>query len=70
MCTSQASDEIVVYDVALADIRRLVGTLPGVELTHLPYEGTRVRSTGSLPVAVFREALADASAPPGGSLPG
>jgi hypothetical protein len=69
MCTSRAADDVVVCDVALPDVRRLVGVLPGVELTHLPYEGTRVQSTGQVPVEAFRTALAAAIAPHGGALP-
>jgi hypothetical protein len=69
MCTSQAPRAVVVCDVALPDVRRLVGSLPGVTLTHLPYEGTRVESAGSIPVEVFRAALSEAIAPHGGSLP-
>jgi hypothetical protein len=69
MCTSHAPDEVVVCDVALADVREQVGTLPGVTLTHLPYEGTRVQSAGAVPVEVFRQAISDAIAPHGGSLP-
>ena len=69
MCTSRSSADVVVCDVALPDVRRLVGGLPGVELTHLPYEGTRVTSAGEVPVADFRAALAEAIAPHGGSLP-
>jgi hypothetical protein len=69
MCTSHAPENVVVCDVALPDIKRLVGALPGVTLTHLPYEGTRVFSSGSVPVAEFRVALAEAIAPHGGSLP-
>jgi hypothetical protein len=68
MCTSEAPEAIVVCDVALPDVRRLVGGLPGVTLTHLPYEGTRVESAGEVPVAVFRQALNDAVAPHGGAL--
>ena len=56
-------------DVALPDVRERVGALPGVTLTHLPFEGTRVESAGEVPVAVFREALRDAIAQHGGSLP-
>ena len=69
MCTSHAPENVVVCDVALADVRSLVGTLPGVTLTHLPYEGTRVESAGDVPVGQFRAALAEAIAPHGGSLP-
>ena len=69
MCTSHAPENVVVCDVALADVREQVGMLPGVTLTHLPYEGTRVESSGEVPVAVFREALNTAIAPHGGSLP-
>lgn len=69
MCTSKAPDEVIVCDVAMTDVRRLVGVLPGVELTHLPYEGTRVQSAGLVPVEVFRGALSAALAPHGGSLP-
>jgi hypothetical protein len=69
MCTSHAPENVVVCDVALADVREQVGTLPGVTLTHLPYEGTRVESAGEVPVAVFRSALNAAIAPHGGSLP-
>lgn len=68
MCTSKAPDEVVVCDVALPDVRRLVGALSGVELTHLPYEGTAVRSTGEVPVVVFRAAINEAIAPHGGAL--
>jgi HAE1 family hydrophobic/amphiphilic exporter-1 len=53
----------------LADVKQQVGTLPGVTLTHLPYEGTRVESSGEVPVSVFRAALGAAIAPHGGSLP-
>jgi hypothetical protein len=66
MCTSHAPDNVVVCDVALPDVRRLVGVLPGVTLTHLPYEGTRVEATGD--VEVFRAALNEAIAPHGGSV--
>jgi hypothetical protein len=58
-----------VCDVALPDVKERVAALPGVTLTHLPFEGTRVESAGEVPVAVFREALRDAIAPHGGSLP-
>ena len=34
MCTSHAPENVVVCDVALADVRRLAGSLPGV--TGLP----------------------------------
>jgi hypothetical protein len=69
MCTSHAADTVVVCDVALPDIKRLVGTLPGVTLTHLPYEGTRVESDGSVDVSTFRGSINEAIAPHGGSLP-
>lgn len=69
MCTDNAPDEVVVCDVALPDIRRLVGVLPGVELTHLPYEGTRVANTGDTPTATFRSAVHDAISRHGGALP-
>jgi hypothetical protein len=69
MCTSHAPDKVVVCDVALPDVRRLVGTLAGVTLTHLPYEGTRVESAGDVSVEQFRGALSRAIAPHGGSLP-
>ena len=69
MCTSHAPENVVVCDVALADVKQQVGSLPGVTLTHLPYEGTRVESTGEVPVDVFRDALRTAIAPHGGSLP-
>lgn len=68
MCTDRAPDEVVVCDVALADVRRLAGALPGVELTHLPYEGTRVANTGSTPTATFRAAVHDAISRHGGGL--
>lgn len=68
MCTSEAPERVVVCDVALPDVRRVVGALPGVTLTHLPFEGTRVESTGEVPVAVFREALNEAVAPHGGAI--
>ena len=70
MCTSEAPDSVVVCDVALPDVRRIVGSLPGVLLTHLPFEGTRVQSSGAVPVAYFRQALGEALAPHGGVLPG
>jgi hypothetical protein len=60
---------VVVCDVALPDVRRAVGSLPGVTLTHLPFEGTRVHSTGEVGIEVFRSSLNDAIAPHGGSLP-
>lgn len=69
MCTSHAPENVVVCDVALPDIKELVGTLPGVTLTHLPYEGTRVESDGSVPVEEFRGAIRTAIAPHGGNLP-
>lgn len=69
MCTSHAPENVVVCDVALGDVKELVGTLPGVTLTHLPYEGTRVESCGEVPVEVFRQAIATAIAPHGGALP-
>jgi hypothetical protein len=69
MCTSHAPENVVVCDVALPDIKELVGTLPGVTLTHLPYEGTRVTSAGEVPVEVFRSGLSEAIAPHGGNLP-
>jgi hypothetical protein len=68
MCTSEKPESVVVCDVALPDVRRLVGALPGVTLTHLPYEGTRVQSSGDVPVEQFREALSEAIAPHGGAL--
>jgi hypothetical protein len=69
MCTSHAPEKVVVCDVALPDITRIVGALPGVTLTHLPYEGTRVESAGAVPVEQFRAAINEALAPHGGSLP-
>jgi len=68
MCTSHAPENVVVCDVALPDVRELVGALPGVTLTHLPYEGTRVESDGSVPVEVFRGAVNEAIGKHGGSL--
>lgn len=69
MCTSESATSVVVCDVALADVRRIAGALPGVTLTHLPYEGTRVRSSGEVGAEVFRDAVNEAIAPHGGSLP-
>jgi hypothetical protein len=40
-----------------------------VTLTHLPYEGTRVQSTGEVTVEEFRVAVSEAIVPHGGSLP-
>ena len=68
MCTTEAPDSVVVCDVSLPDVRRLVGELPGVVLTHLPYEGTRVQNTGGTATPAFRDALSQALAPHGGSL--
>jgi hypothetical protein len=68
MCTDEAPESVVVCDVALADVRRLAGTLPGVTLTHLPYEGTRVASAGDVPVAEFRAAVHQAISAHGGGL--
>ena len=68
MCTSEAPSTVVVCDVALADVRRLAGALPGVTLTHLPYEGTRVESAGEVPVEVFRAAVHEAISAHGGGL--
>lgn len=68
MCTDRAPDEVVVCDVALADVRSLAGSLPGVVLTHLPYEGTRVANTGGTATADFRAAVARAIEPHGGAL--
>ncbi|MGZ6792789.1 MAG: hypothetical protein ACXVFV_07530 [Mycobacteriales bacterium] len=69
MCTSQAPERVVVCDVALPDVQRLAGALPGVTLTHLPYEGTRVESAGDVPVEVFRAAVNEAISAHGGALP-
>ncbi len=68
MCTVQAPERVVVCDVALSDVTRLVGALPGVTLTHLPYEGTRVESDGSVDAQTFRATLSDALAPHGGAV--
>jgi len=68
MCTAVAPTEVVVCDVALPDVRRIAGALPGVTLTHLPYEGTRVESAGYVPVEVFRAAVNEAISAHGGSL--
>jgi hypothetical protein len=68
VCTSEHPDSVVVCDVALPDVRRVVGALPGVTLTHLPFEGTRVASAGVVPVEDFRAAVRTAIAPHGGSL--
>ena len=68
MCTSHAPENVVVCDVALADVRRIAGSLPGVTLTHLPYEGTRVESAGEVPVEVFRAAVHEAISLHGGGL--
>jgi hypothetical protein len=70
MCTSHTPESVVVCDVALPDVQQLAGSLPGVTLTHLPYEGTRVESDGTTQVEVFRAAISAAIAPHGGSLPG
>jgi hypothetical protein len=69
VCTEKSAHEVVVCDVALPDVRRLLGDLPGVTLTHLPYEGTRVHSTGEVDTTTFRTTLSEAIAPHGGSLP-
>ncbi len=69
MCTREAPDSVVVCDVSLPEVRRLVGSLPGVELTHLPYEGTRVTSAGQVPVEVFQAAVREAISAHGGALP-
>jgi hypothetical protein len=66
VCTSENERSVVVCDVALPDVRRIAGALPGVTLTHLPYEGTRVESTGD--VAAFRAAVNEAIAPHGGAV--
>ena len=68
MCTENSRDEVVVCDVALSDVRALVGVLPGVVLTHLPFEGTRVANLGDTATGDFRAALTEALAPHGGSL--
>jgi hypothetical protein len=34
MCTSHAPENVVVCDVALADVKRIAGALPGVTLTQ------------------------------------
>jgi hypothetical protein len=68
MCTEESPTSVVVCDVALSDVRRVTGALPGVTLTHLPYEGTRVESSGDVTVQQFRAALSEAIAPHGGSL--
>ena len=69
MCTQKSEHEVVVCDVALPDVRRELADLPGVTLTHLPYEGTRVHSTGEVDTATFRATLSAAIAPHGGFLP-
>jgi hypothetical protein len=69
MCTSESDTSVVVCDVALPDVRRLAGALPGVTLTHLPYEGTRVESAGEVTVEAFRAAVGEAIAAHGGALP-
>ncbi len=68
MCTSHAPQNVVVCDVALPDVKELVGTLPGVTLTHLPYEGTRVESDGTIGVEDFRGAVNEAIGKHGGRL--
>ena len=68
MCTSHAPEHVTVCDVALPDVRRVAGALPGVTLTHVPYEGTRVQSSGEVPVEVFRAAVNEAIGPHGGSV--
>ena len=68
MCTSQGPGVVVVCDVALPDVRRIAGALPGVTLTHLPYEGTRVESDGTIGVKAFRGAVNEAIGKHGGSL--
>jgi len=68
VCTSHAPENVVVCDVAVADVREIVAALPGVTLTHLPFEGTRVESDGSVPVEVFRGAVNEAIGKHGGSL--
>ena len=68
MCTSKGPEEVVVCDVALPDVRRIAGSLPGVTLTHLPYEGTRVESAGEVPVEAFRAAVHEAISLHGGGL--
>ncbi|MDP3711331.1 MAG: hypothetical protein Q8R60_02450 [Mycobacteriales bacterium] len=69
MCTDRAPDEVVVCDVALPDVRALAGTLPGVVLTHLPHEGTRVENLGGTDTAAFRAAVQTAISRHGGALP-
>ena len=69
MCTQESLDSVVVCDMSLDDVRRLAGVLPGVTLTHLPYEGTRVASAGEVDVDVFRAAVHEAISAHGGALP-
>jgi hypothetical protein len=69
MCTAESASSVVVCDVALPDVRRKLGEMPGVTLTHLPFEGTRVHSSGEVDTKTFRKKLSDAIAPHGGSLP-
>lgn len=65
MCTEHGPADVVVCDVALADVRTALAGLD-VSFEHLPYEGTRV--VGPADPAVFRARLDAALRPHGGGL--
>ena len=68
MCTERSPDEVVVCDVAIADVRAALAPVPGVRVTHLPYEGNLVVNAQAEQREAFRTRLAAALAPHGGSL--
>jgi hypothetical protein len=68
MCSVKGPREVVVCDVALADVRRVVAHLEGVTLTHLPYEGTLVQASVEVPPEEFRATLNAALGPHGGAV--
>lgn len=70
MCTERSPDEIVVCDVAIADVRGRLADLVGVSFVHLPYEGTLVANAAGADTIEFRRRLNDAIVGHGGGLSG
>jgi hypothetical protein len=58
----------MICDVAIADVRAALTPLAHIEISHVPFQGTRVVNHDPVQVREFRARIGAAIAPHGGSL--
>lgn len=68
MCTEHDENAITVCDVAIADVRRALEPLVNLEISIVPFQGTRVVNLDPIQVREFRARVAAAIGPHGGNL--